>query len=70
MDLDPISVEGHRLPRSSGGANLRRGLSCWPETQPDGDPLTGDGVHMALLSSLLADRAVTDPQIKAAPTAT
>lgn len=64
VDLDGDSVAGHRLPLSSGGAQLTTGQALLAgDAAGLVDPLTGEGVHTALLSGLLAGRAaVADPQ--------
>ena len=63
-DLDGDSVAGHRLPLSSGGAKLTAGPALLAgDAAGLVDPLTGEGVHTALLSGLLAGRAsVIEPE--------
>lgn len=63
-DVDLESVMGHRLPLSSGGAQLTIGpVLLAGDAAGLIDPLTGEGVHTALLSGLLAGAAsVTDPE--------
>lgn len=64
VELDLDSVAGHRLPLSSGGVKLTIGpVLLAGDAAGLIDPLTGEGVHTALLSGLLAGAAsVIDPE--------
>jgi len=68
VDLDLDSIAGHRLPLSSGGPCLSAGpVMLAGDAAGLVDPLTGEGVHTALVSGSLAGRAsVTDPGTAAA----